>query len=115
VTLKNRIVSSGHDTAMAHDGLVSDQMVAYHRARAAGEAGLIVLQVSGVHATARYTAGMLMLPGDDLYPRTARAAAAVARLGHSSRSCHRRRLGTSDYRRRGLVRAALRRGPRPRN
>lgn len=60
VTLKNRIVSSGHDTAMAHDGLVSDQMVAYHRARAAGGAGLIVLQVSGVHETARYTAEMLM-------------------------------------------------------
>jgi len=77
VTLKNRIVSSGHDTVMAHDGLVSDQMVAYHRARAAGGAGLIVLQVSGVHETARYTAHMLMATDDSSihgYRRIAEAA-----------------------------------------
>src|SRR5262245_21368721 len=77
VTLKHRIVSSGHDTAMAHDGLVSDQMVAYHRARAAGGAGLIVLQVSGVHETARYTAEMLMATDDSSihgYRRIAEAA-----------------------------------------
>lgn len=77
VTLKNRIVSSGHDTVMAHDGLVSDQMVAYHRARAAGGAGLIVLQVSGVHETARYTAELLMATDDSSvqgYRRIAEAA-----------------------------------------
>ena len=77
VTLKNRIVSSGHDTVMAHDGLVSDQMVAYHSARAAGGAGLIVLQVSGVHETARYTTEMLMATDDSSihgYRRIAEAA-----------------------------------------
>jgi 2,4-dienoyl-CoA reductase-like NADH-dependent reductase (Old Yellow Enzyme family) len=77
VTLKNRIVSSGHDTVMAHDGLVSDQMVAYHRARAAGGAGLIVLQVSGVHETARYTTEMLMATDDSSIPGYRRIAGAA--------------------------------------
>ena len=36
VTLRNRIVSSGHDTVMAVDGLVSDRLVAYQEARARG-------------------------------------------------------------------------------
>ena len=77
VTLKNRIVSSGHDTVMAHDGLVSDQMVAYHGARAAGGAGLIVLQVSGVHETAHYTAEMLMATDDSSIEGYRRIAEAV--------------------------------------
>ncbi len=39
MTIKNRVVSSGHDTVMAAGGLVSDQMVAYHAARARGGVG----------------------------------------------------------------------------
>jgi len=35
VTLKNRVVSSGHDTVMAEDGLVTDRLIAYHEARIA--------------------------------------------------------------------------------
>ena len=34
VEVRNRIVSSGHDTVMAVDGVPSDQMVAYQEARA---------------------------------------------------------------------------------
>ena len=34
VTIKNRILSTGHDTSMARDGTVSEVLVAYHRARA---------------------------------------------------------------------------------
>ena len=45
VTLRNRIVSSGHDTVMAADGRVPDRLVAYQEARARGGAGLIVIQV----------------------------------------------------------------------
>ena len=50
---------------MADHGHVTDQLVAYHRARAEGGAGLIVLQVAGVHPTAKYTAHMLMADTDD--------------------------------------------------
>ncbi|MGQ3277403.1 MAG: oxidoreductase, partial [Shinella sp.] len=60
VRLKNRIMSSGHDTTLPTDGLINDALIAYHAARAQGGAGLIVSQVAGVHETARYTSHMLM-------------------------------------------------------
>ena len=49
VTIRNRIMSSGHDTVMARDGLITDQLIAYQEARAKGGAGLIIIQVAGVH------------------------------------------------------------------
>jgi 2,4-dienoyl-CoA reductase-like NADH-dependent reductase (Old Yellow Enzyme family)/thioredoxin reductase len=60
VTVKNRIVSTGHDTTMAVDGLVSEKLIAYQEARAKGGAGLIVAQVTGVHESARYTNHVLI-------------------------------------------------------
>ena len=40
VTLRNRIVSTGHDTGMSdHGGLVGDRLLAYQEARARGGAG----------------------------------------------------------------------------
>ena len=57
--LKNRIMSSGHDTSMPTDNLVNEQLIAYHQARAVGGVGLIVLQVAGVHDSARYTSCLL--------------------------------------------------------
>ena len=68
VTLRNRIFSTGHDTNLAAGGLVNDRLVAYHKARAAGGAGLIILQVSGVHESARYTSHLLMAIADDSIP-----------------------------------------------
>jgi 2,4-dienoyl-CoA reductase-like NADH-dependent reductase (Old Yellow Enzyme family)/pyruvate/2-oxoglutarate dehydrogenase complex dihydrolipoamide dehydrogenase (E3) component len=68
VTLKNRIFSTGHDTNLAAGGLIGERLVAYHRARAAGGAGLVIMQVSGVHETARYTSHLLMATSDDSIP-----------------------------------------------
>lgn len=62
--LKNRIMSSGHDTSMPTDNLVNERLIAYHRARAEGGVGLIVLQVAGVHDSARYTSHVLMATDD---------------------------------------------------
>ncbi|MGC5699129.1 FAD-dependent oxidoreductase [Pseudomonas sp. NFXW11] len=62
--LKNRIMSSGHDTSMPTDNQVNEQLIAYHRARAEGGVGLIVLQVAGVHDSARYTSHVLMATDD---------------------------------------------------
>jgi 2,4-dienoyl-CoA reductase-like NADH-dependent reductase (Old Yellow Enzyme family) len=64
VTIPNRIVSTGHDTVMAHHGHVTDRLIAYHEERAKGGAGLIIVQVAGVHETARYTSHMLMADDD---------------------------------------------------
>ena len=76
VTIKNRIFSTGHDTNLAAGGLINDRLVAYHRARAAGGAGLLIIQVSGVHETARYTSHLLMATTDDSIPGYRRVAEA---------------------------------------
>jgi len=63
-TLRNRIMSTGHDTVLPVDGTVNDALIAYHLARARGGVGLIVTQVAGVHETARYTSHLLMATTD---------------------------------------------------
>ncbi|MEX0807154.1 MAG: FAD-dependent oxidoreductase [Dongiaceae bacterium] len=68
VTVKNRIFSTGHDTSMPTDGTVNDRLVAYHKARAEGGCGLIVMQVAGVHDSARYTSHILMATTDECIP-----------------------------------------------
>ena len=65
LTIRNRILSTGHDTTLPTDGTVNDALIAYHQARARGGVGLIVTQVAGVHETARYTSHLLMATDDD--------------------------------------------------
>jgi 2,4-dienoyl-CoA reductase-like NADH-dependent reductase (Old Yellow Enzyme family) len=76
-TLKNRIMSTGHDTTLPTDGTVNAALVAYQEARARGGVGLIVLQVSGVHETARYTNHVLMASDDSCIEGYRQIAAAV--------------------------------------
>ncbi|HCH23686.1 MAG TPA: oxidoreductase [Oceanospirillaceae bacterium] len=76
LSLKNRIFSSGHDTCLPTSDYVNDALIAYHQARAAGGAGLIVLQVSGVHETARYSSHLLMATDDGCIPSYRKLAAA---------------------------------------
>ena len=80
-TLKNRIMSTGHDTTLPVDGTVNAALVAYQEARARGGVGLIVLQVSGVHETARYTNHVLMATDDDAIAGYRSVAQAVHRHG----------------------------------
>ncbi len=75
--LRNRIFSSGHDTVMAQRGLVSEQLIAYQRARAAGGVGLIVVQVAAVHPTAEYTSHALGAWDDSCIPGFRRLAEVV--------------------------------------
>ncbi len=63
--IRNRIFSTGHDTYLPEGGLPSEALIAYQRARARGGAGLIVIQVVGVHETSRYTEALLMGTSDD--------------------------------------------------
>jgi 2,4-dienoyl-CoA reductase-like NADH-dependent reductase (Old Yellow Enzyme family)/thioredoxin reductase len=67
-TIKNRILSTGHDTTMPTDSLPNDRLVAYHKARAEGGVGLIIVQVAGVHESARYTTHVLMATTDECIP-----------------------------------------------
>ena len=75
--VRNRIFSSGHDTVMAERGLVSEQLIAYQRARAAGGVGLIVVQVAAVHPTAEYTSHALGAWDDACIPGFRRLAEVV--------------------------------------
>ena len=66
--IRNRIFSTGHDTYLPVGGLPSDALIAYQRARAKGGAGLIIIQVVGVHETSRYTEALLMGTDDGCIP-----------------------------------------------
>ncbi|MFF2502102.1 FAD-dependent oxidoreductase [Streptomyces sp. NPDC058067] len=81
VTLKNRVLSSGHDTVLVEGGQVTDDLIAYHEARAEGGVGLIVVQVAGVHETARYTTHVLMATDDSCVEGYRRLAEAAHRHG----------------------------------
>ncbi|WP_275288219.1 FAD-dependent oxidoreductase [Halomonas elongata] len=80
-TIPNRIVFTGHDTCLPEDGTVNDALVAYLEKRARHGTGLIVLQVSGVHDSARYTSHLLMANDDACIPGYRRLAEACGRHG----------------------------------
>lgn len=75
--IRNRIFSTGHDTYLPVNGLPSDALIAYQRARARGGAGLIVVQVVGVHETSRYTEALLMGTDDGCIPHFRRLIDAI--------------------------------------
>ncbi len=75
--IRNRILSTGHDTTLPTNFVPNEALVAYHQARAEGGAGLIVMQVAGVHETARYTSHLLMATSDDCIPGYRRVAESV--------------------------------------
>ena len=79
--IRNRIFSTGHDTYLPEAGLPSDALIAYQRARARGGAGLIVIQVVGVHETSRYTEALLMGTSDDCIAPFRRLVAAIQAEG----------------------------------
>ena len=56
VQLPNRIVSTSHQTSLVHDHLPTDDLIAYHEARARGGAGLIVVEATAIHHTGLLTA-----------------------------------------------------------
>jgi 2,4-dienoyl-CoA reductase-like NADH-dependent reductase (Old Yellow Enzyme family) len=49
VEVKNRIARTAHATMMARAGTITDELIAYHLARAEGGVGLTILEAAGVH------------------------------------------------------------------
>ena len=102
VTIRNRIVSSGHDTILVDAGLVNDALIAYHVARADGGVGLVVVQVADVDPEERTEGGVLQAWNERCLPGYARLADALhargtavfAQLHHGGRETHRRSDGT---------------------
>ncbi len=56
VTLRNRIVSTSHQTSLVHDHLPTDDLIAYHQARAEGGAAMISVEATAIHHTGLLTA-----------------------------------------------------------
>ena len=79
--IRNRIFSTGHDTYLPVNGRPSEALSAYHLARARGGAGLIVIQVVGVHETARYTESLLMGTDDRCIPDFAKLISGIQAEG----------------------------------
>jgi 2,4-dienoyl-CoA reductase-like NADH-dependent reductase (Old Yellow Enzyme family) len=78
---KNRIFSTGHMTVMLEDGYPTDQMVAYHRARAKGGAGLIILEAARVHVSGVSSRPAIRAYLDDCIPGYRRIAEACHPFG----------------------------------
>ncbi|WP_158094992.1 oxidoreductase [Gottfriedia luciferensis] len=53
--LKNRILSTAHQTNYVENGIPTPEMLAYHVARAKGGAGLIILEAAAVHSSGMLT------------------------------------------------------------
>jgi NADH:flavin oxidoreductases, Old Yellow Enzyme family len=102
--IRNRILSTGHQTYLAKGGLPSDELVAYHEARARGGAGLIILEAARFHTTALSDSPEIVVASDDCIPGYRKIAEAVHRhgakvfgqLSHSGRVSRRMRGGLRD-------------------
>ncbi len=79
--IRNRILSTGHQTYLARGNLPGDDMIAYHEARAKGGVGLIINEAARFHASTLGEAPDLALLSDDAIPHYARLASAVHRHG----------------------------------
>jgi 2,4-dienoyl-CoA reductase-like NADH-dependent reductase (Old Yellow Enzyme family) len=53
--LRNRVVSTSHQTSLVHDHLPTDELLAYHEARAQGGVGTIFLEATAVHSSGLLT------------------------------------------------------------
>ena len=53
--LRNRVVSTSHQTTLVHEHLPTDALIAYHAARAAGGVAAIFIEATAVHPTGLLT------------------------------------------------------------
>ena len=100
VPIKNRIVFSPHGTGFAEQSAISERHLAYHEARAAGGAGLIITEQNAVHPTTELSK-WLSVADDQCIPGLSELARTVhrhdcklfAQLMYSGRSTQFRRDG----------------------
>jgi 2,4-dienoyl-CoA reductase-like NADH-dependent reductase (Old Yellow Enzyme family)/thioredoxin reductase len=77
VELRNRIVSTAHQTTLVRDHLPTDDFLAYHEARARGGVGLIVLEATAVDPSGLLTPHTLAGYREDSTAGFARVVEAV--------------------------------------
>ncbi|MEO3475375.1 FAD-dependent oxidoreductase [Roseomonas sp. CAU 1739] len=102
--IRNRILSTGHQTFLAQDGLPGEDLIAYHEARARGGVGLIIVESARFHASALTDYPELIVTDDRAIPAYRALAQAVHRhgahvfgqLSHAGRVSRRIRGGLRD-------------------
>ncbi|HWO77726.1 MAG TPA: FAD-dependent oxidoreductase [Bacillus sp. (in: firmicutes)] len=77
IWIKNRILSTGHMTSYVENGIPTDRLIAYHKERAKGGAGLIIVEANAVHPTAFFTADTICAFKDEVIPYYKKLAEAV--------------------------------------
>jgi 2,4-dienoyl-CoA reductase-like NADH-dependent reductase (Old Yellow Enzyme family) len=77
--LRNRIFSSSHQTLLARDWCPTEEMAAYHEARAAGGAGLIVMEAACTLGEGRFVPSYIDANRDACIPGFRKCADAVHR------------------------------------
>ncbi len=78
---RNRLVSTSHQTSLVHDYLPTDDLLAYHEARARGGVGAIFLEATAVHPTGLLTAHTMGGYLPEIVPAYRRIADAVQTHG----------------------------------
>lgn len=79
--LKNRILSTAHQTCLVHDGVPMLEMVTYHETRAKGGAGLIILEAAAVHSSGLLTTHTIAGYEEKVVPAYFEIAQTVHRYG----------------------------------
>lgn len=99
VEVRNRIVSTSHQTTLVVDGMPTDDLIAYHAARAHGGVGTIVLEATAVHENGRLTSHTIAGYDPAVVPGYERLSAAIheggARLFVQLFHCGRERIGSA--------------------
>ncbi len=104
VTFRNRILSTGHQTFLAREGKITEELIAYHEARAKGGVGLIITESARFHESAISDLPEIHIHTDESVDGFRRLAQAVHRhgakilgqLSHSGRCSHRRIDGVRE-------------------
>ena len=105
ITVRNRIMSLGHQEGMSKDGMPTEQWARYHAERAKGGVGLIELAAANVHPVTMSIANMnniyddKYIPGfrlvaDMVHEHGAKIVAQIAHVGRNASSMISERLLT---------------------
>jgi 2,4-dienoyl-CoA reductase-like NADH-dependent reductase (Old Yellow Enzyme family) len=66
--IRNRLFSPPHGTTLGHGGVVTDDLIAYHRTRARGGVGLIIIEGMTLHPSYRFEDSFLYAGSDRIVP-----------------------------------------------
>ena len=79
--IRNRILSTGHQTYLAKEGVPGDDLIAYHEARAKGGVGLIIVEAARFHSSSYSDSAELIVGSDECIAGYHRLAQAVHKHG----------------------------------